>query len=47
MVFHIEPVTYVFPVSIDRKGFFLKGIKDDKGYQFFRKLVWAVIVAAI
>ena len=47
VVLDIKPVTYLAPVTIDRQGALLNAVADDEWNQFFRKLVWAVIVGAV
>lgn len=46
VVFHIEPVTDVFAISVNRERLVIKGIGNHEGNQLFRELVGAVVVAA-
>ena len=47
MIDDVEPIANVFALTIYRKGFALADIIDEKGYQFFGKLVGTVVVAAV
>lgn len=46
VVFYVEPVPYVFAVSINGNGLTRQGFLQGEGNEFFRKLVGAVVVAA-
>ena len=47
MVIHIQPVADIFSVSIYRKFLSMQCIVDDKRNQFFRELVWSIIVRTV
>ena len=47
MVIHIQPVADIFSVSIYRKFLSMQRIVDDKRNQFFRELVWSIIVRTV
>ena len=47
MIFYIEPVADVLTVAVYRQFFAMKGIVDDERNQLLRKLVGAVVVAAV
>ena len=44
VVFHIQPVTDVQTFSIDRKRFVVQTVCDHQRDQFFREMIWPVIV---
>jgi hypothetical protein len=44
MVLYIQPVAYVLSFPVYRYGSVVFNIVDGKWYQFFRELVWTVIV---
>lgn len=47
MVFHIEPVAYIFSLAINRKRLAVVDVVDEQGYQLLRKLIWTVVVRAV
>ena len=47
MVFHIQPVSDIFSVSVDRQFFPLQCIVDNQGNEFFRELIGTVIVGTV
>ena len=46
VVGYIEPIAYVAAVAIHRQRLALEYIIYHQRYQFLRKLIWAVVVAA-
>ena len=47
MIIHEQPVSYVFPVSVNRKRFFFPDIQYHYRDKLFRKLVRPVIVRTV
>ena len=47
MIFHIQPVTHIFAISVYRKFLTLKRIVDDQRNQFFRELIRSVVIGAV
>jgi len=47
MILHIQPITYVLPLSIYRKRATLTDVVDEQWNQFFRKLIRPVVVRAV
>ena len=47
MVFHKKPVAHILALAVDRKRFMVPYVVDDKGNEFFRKLIAAVVVGAV
>ena len=47
MIHNIKPVTNIFSISVYRKFLSLKCIVDDQRNQFFRELIWSVVIAAV
>ena len=46
MVFDVKPVAHIKPLSVNRKFFSFKYIVYYKRNEFFRKVIWPVIVRA-
>ena len=44
MIFHIQPVTHVTSVAVDRQMFTFKDILDNQWNQFFREMIRAVVI---
>ena len=44
MVFHVEPVSDIEAIAINGQGFAGETIENKEGNEFFRVLVWPVIV---
>ena len=47
MVFHIEPVTHILSLAIDRQRLAMTDIVDEKRNQLFGELIWAIVVRAV
>jgi hypothetical protein len=47
MIVHVDPVTDIGTVAIDRQRLALECVENHEGNQFFRKLVGAVVVRAV
>ena len=47
VVFHIEPVSYVLSLAIYGQWFAVSNVVDEERYEFFRELVWSVVVGAV
>ena len=47
MVFNKKPVADIFSLSVNRNRFVVFDIIDGKRDQFFRELVWPVIVGTV
>ena len=47
MIFHKEPVAHVLTFAINGEWLTMTDIVDEKRYQFFRKLIRAVVVGAV
>ena len=47
MVFHIKPVTHIFPLAIHRQWLSVTDVVDGQWYQFFGKLIRAIVVRTI
>ena len=47
MVFHIQPVPDIFPVSVHRELLSLKRIVDHQRNKFLRELIGSVIIGAV
>ncbi len=44
VVVHVQPVPHLLPVPVDRQRFAAQGIQDHQRDQFFRELVWTIII---
>ena len=47
VVLHIEPVTDLLTVAVDRERLACKSIVNDKWDELLREMVWAVVVGAV
>ena len=47
MIDHIEPISDIFSISVDRQRFIFVDIDDHQWDQFFRKLEWTKIIGAV
>src|SRR5207253_6925078 len=47
MVFHIQPIAHVQPITVDRQRLSRARIQNDERNQFLRKLIWPVIVRTV
>ena len=47
MVFHVEPVSYIFAVPVYRKLFSFQRIVDHQRNQLFRKLIRSVVIRTV
>jgi hypothetical protein len=44
VVFHVQPVAYICPVTINRKRFTFENVFNNQRYQLFREMVRTIIV---
>jgi hypothetical protein len=44
MIFHINPVTYIFSIAVDGERLVLKSVYDTKRDEFFREMVGSVVI---
>src|SRR5690606_4777030 len=47
VVYDIQPIAGIFSVAVYGKWFFVQNIMNTKRNQFFRKMIWSVIIGAI
>lgn len=47
MVDDIEPVAYIFTLTVDGEGLAVTDVVDEQRDQFFRELVWTIVVGAV
>ena len=47
MVFHIEPVAYIFSLSIHRQWLAMTDVVDEQWNQLFRELIRTVVVRTV
>ncbi|MNT67991.1 hypothetical protein D3C72_2061850 [compost metagenome] len=47
MVFHIEPVTDLVALAIDRQRLAIQGIEDHQRDQLLGEVAWAVVIGAV
>ena len=47
VVYHEQPVTGIFSITIDRQWFFVENIRNTKRNQFLWKMIWAIVVGTV
>ena len=44
---HIEPVTHIFSLSVDRERFAMEDVVDKEWYQLLWELIWTLVVGTV
>src|SRR5271157_1800127 len=47
MIFDIKPIANIFPIAVNRQRLSLQGIENNQRNEFFRELIWAIIIRTV